>query len=203
MNCMTIPVLRTALTVLGLALLGACASPNPPPSPPPALPSAWAAPLPHNGDPAGIQDWWRQWNDPLLLELMADAQAVSADLAEARARMAQAQAAQTAAAAAGRPQLDGGLQAARATTTGASGPGGPPATQAMASLLMNWELDLWGAQQASRDAADARADASAARWHDARIAVAAEVARAWGLFRALLRYVDAGSCRHNPLARSG
>jgi ATP-dependent DNA helicase RecQ len=30
---------------------------------------------------------------------------------------------------------------------------------------------------------------------------AAEVARAWGLFRALLRYVDAGSCRHDFMLR--
>ncbi|MBL8372543.1 MAG: efflux transporter outer membrane subunit [Burkholderiaceae bacterium] len=179
MNCKPPLPHRMLLPLLVGAVLSACASaPPPPPAPPTVVPAAWSAPLPHNGDPARLQDWWRQWNDPVLLELIVDAQAVSADLTEARARLAQAQAAQIAATAAGRPQVDGSLQAARATTSGPAGPGGPPATQAAASLLMNWELDLWGGQQAGRDAADARVDASAARWHDARVAVAAEVARA-------------------------
>jgi NodT family efflux transporter outer membrane factor (OMF) lipoprotein len=42
---------------------------------------------------------------------------------------------------------------------------------------MAWELDLWGGAAAAAEAAEARLSGSSAQWHDARVSVAAEVAR--------------------------
>ena len=40
-------------------------------------------------------------------------------------------------------------------------------------LQAGWELDLFGANRAARDAAQARLEGAQAGWHDARVAVAA------------------------------
>jgi hypothetical protein len=41
------------------------------------LPSNWQAPLPHGGTVAKLADWWRQFDDPLVAQLVTAAQAVS------------------------------------------------------------------------------------------------------------------------------
>ena len=89
------------------ALLNGCAI-NPPPAQISATaPSQWFAPLPHGGTQADLTQWWSQWNDPLLVELVDAAQGASPTLASARSRVAQAQATRTAAGAALVPSLDG------------------------------------------------------------------------------------------------
>ena len=54
---------------------------------------------------------------------------------------------------------------------------------ASVNLQASWELDLFGANQAGRDAALARLQGAQAGWHDARIAVAAEVAASYNSLR--------------------
>jgi NodT family efflux transporter outer membrane factor (OMF) lipoprotein len=164
------------LPLVALLALGGCAVTAPPATVPVATPAAWQAPLPHGGQTGALQDWWRQWNDPLLSGLIDAAQQASPGVAAAQARVAAAQAARVAAGAARGPTVDASLAAARATTLN-PGPGGPPATSGQAGVAMAWELDLWGGVAAAAEAAEARLSGSSAQWHDARVAVAAEVAR--------------------------
>lgn len=165
-----------SLPLVALLALGGCAVTAPPATVPVATPAAWQAPLPHGGQTVQLQHWWGQWNDPLLSQLIDAAQQASPGVAAARARVAAAQAARVAAGAARAPTVEASLAAARATTLN-PGPGGPPATSGQAGLAMAWELDLWGGAAAAAEAADARLSGSSAQWHDARVAVAAEVAR--------------------------
>ena len=183
---------------LALALAG-CAT-RPPSAATAAVPGQWHAPLPpsalpHAGSPAMLADWWRQLEDPLLVALIESAQAASPTLASAAARVAEARATRVATGAALLPTLDGSLGGSRSNgaTAGAASPssapaagaaGSAPITTLQAGLQAGWEVDLFGRLRADRDAATERADSADARWHEARVSVAAETANAYFAERA-------------------
>ena len=83
---------RLFLLSLGLGLAG-CGSLGPPATDAAkaieaTLPAAWyAPPLPHQGQPAALAQWWARLGDPVLPELIAEAQAGSASVAAARAQV--------------------------------------------------------------------------------------------------------------------
>ena len=171
--------------LLAAALVAGCATTLPPREPPtPATPPAWQAgapaPLPHEGRVAELDQWWRQFDDPRLAELIASAQAVSPTLATALARIEQARAATTAAGAVLVPRADAAARVAR----GRFDLGLPTATRSAAELRAAWELDLFGGNRAALDAAQARLEGAQADWHDARVLVAAEVGTAYVALRA-------------------
>jgi outer membrane protein TolC len=60
----------------------------------------------------------------------------------------------------------------------------PMGTVSQAALQARWEIDLFGANRAARDAAQERYDSARAGWHDARVSVAAEVANQYYGLRA-------------------
>lgn len=173
-----------------VGILGGCAMLAPPvPLPPreaPALdaPATWPAPpIPPSATPAAtrqpLPEGWTQFDDPLLLDLLAAAQAASPDLAAARARIEQARASSVAAGALLLPTLDANGSA----STGRAETGLPRASFATVNLQASWELDLFGANRAGSDAALAQllgAQASAAAL---RIAVAAETASSYNALR--------------------
>jgi multidrug efflux system outer membrane protein len=176
---------QTAAVLLAALWLGACASKALPPDagdPAPArlAPAQWQAPLPHNGDGADLSRWWQQFDDPLLVDLVMAAQAVSPDIASAASRIEQARATRVAAGAALGPTLDAGLAAQR----GRQDLQTPVASGLTADLRAGWELDVFGGLGAGRDAAQARLDGAQAEWHDARVVVAAEVAASYTRLRA-------------------
>ncbi|MBS1180033.1 MAG: outer rane efflux protein, partial [Proteobacteria bacterium] len=93
---------------LGLAataslLLGACSAFAPPvampdKTPPPLdAPPAWLAPPPQAAAQTALRDWWTQFNDPVLLEMIDAAQAASPTVAAAASRIEQARASSVAA----------------------------------------------------------------------------------------------------------
>ncbi|HRH74022.1 MAG TPA: TolC family protein, partial [Zoogloea sp.] len=142
-----------------------------------AAPAGWHAPLPHDGKLGTLTDWWRQLDDPTLSGLIEAAQRESATLAQARARIAQARSDAVAAGVAGMPTVDGSLAAKRAAFTF----GAPTTFQTtrQASVMANWEIDLFGGIARGQEAAEARLAATQARWHEARVSVAAETANAY------------------------
>lgn len=199
----TAPPAARLLAALPLVLaLAACGVTRPPAAVQAPAPTQWRSPvpadaLPHHGSTADLAHWWRQAGDPLLAELIEAAQAASPNVASAAARVTEARGARTQAGAALAPRLDGNLSATRSasplsgtstsTTTTTSSTSVPPATVLQATLQPSWEIDLFGGLRASRDASIARLDAGEARWHDARIAVAAETANAYFAERACAR----------------
>lgn len=154
------------------ALLAACAT-FPEPAPVAAVaPQQWHAPLPHGGNVADLSQWWKQQGDTVLVQLVDAAQAASPSVASARARIEEARAARVASGAALLPTLD----ATASVSRNSAQPPLPMGTTAQAGLQSAWEIDLFGAGRANRDAAQSRLEGATAGWHDARVSVAAEVA---------------------------
>jgi multidrug efflux system outer membrane protein len=196
------------LVCLPLAI-AACGVTRPPASVSAPIPAQWNAPLPtadlsqrptlpQPGSLIALTDWWRQLDDPLLVQLIEAAETASPDLASAAARVAEARATRIAAGASLFPSLNATLSATRsnsafgstpvatgaagATPTAASGSAAVstiPATTLQAGLQSQWEIDLFGRLRADRDAALQRYDSADARWHGARVSVAAETANAY------------------------
>ncbi|USX28033.1 efflux transporter outer membrane subunit [Oxalobacteraceae bacterium OTU3CINTB1] len=184
---MKIIVRATAALAVATAL-SACALTPPAPHVDARAPQQWQAPLPsqlhqqlpHNGNQADLATWWRHQGDTLLVQLIESAQAVSPTVASAASRIAQSRADRVAAGAALVPTLDGTGSISRANQQSSL----PMGTTSQAALQTSWEIDVFGANRATRDAAQARLDSAHAGWHDARVSVAAEVANQYYALRA-------------------
>jgi outer membrane protein, multidrug efflux system len=176
-----------AAAAASLLLVG-CASVALPPAPPVAdsAPMAWQAPRPLADAAAApvsaaqLRDWWQRFDDPLLPELVAAAQAASPALAGALTRIAGARATRAAAAGALIPAAGVGARATQSRQL----PGAPTATTLDAGIQASWEMDLFGGLGAAADAAQARVAGAEAGWHAARAALAAETASIYLALRA-------------------
>ncbi|BEP48672.1 MULTISPECIES: efflux transporter outer membrane subunit [Variovorax] len=190
-----------SIAALGLALglglgLAGCGLTRPPAAVEAPFPAQWHAPLPHGGSLASLADWWRQLDDPLLVELIAAAEAASPNLASAAARVAEARSTRVQAGAALLPNLDATASASRGVSGSSFGSGGAasssssstaaiaPLTTLQAGLQSKWEIDLFGRLRADRDSAEQKLSSATAKWHEARVAVAAETANAYFAERA-------------------
>ncbi len=178
---------RCALAIACALLLSACAVSGPAPAVDAQAPVQWQAPLPHHGDTAELTGWWRGQGDPVLARLVDAAQEVSPTIASARTRIATAREQRVAAGAALAPTLDAALVSQRASQQSASV---PTNTTSQALLQASWEVDIFGANRAVRDAAEARYQGAQAGWHDARVSVAAETANAYYQQRACEQLLD-------------
>ena len=172
--------LQRALAAAAAMALGACASQAPAPSVASAAPREWQAPLPHQGSLGQLDSWWQRQGDPLLAQLISAAQQASPSIAAARSRIAQSRAERVASGAALGPTLDANASVNRMSQQSLQ----PLGTTSQAALQAGWEIDLFGANRAARDAAQFRLDGAQAGWHDARVSVAAEVANQYHSLRA-------------------
>ena len=138
------------IPVLGAALsLSACSILMPPARVQADVPPQWQAPLPHQGAVGNLSQWWLQQGDPVLVELIEAAQAVSPSVAQALSRIEASRASRVAAGAALLPQINASVGASR----GVSQPTAPVATTLQAGVQAGWELDLVGANRAVSSAA--------------------------------------------------
>lgn len=192
------------LLVSMTVILAGCASTVPLPSPHDArMPVAvqWHAPLPHAGQVGLLPQWWSQFEDPLLPRLIEDSQRASPTLAQAAATIAEARAVRTSAFASLLPMVDvvaaGGRSRSNTQTA-------PVVAFGSAGVQASWELDLFGASRAGARAASAQLESSLAGWHDARVAVAAEVATNYVELRgceAQLRQADLDAASREETSR--
>jgi NodT family efflux transporter outer membrane factor (OMF) lipoprotein len=173
-------VFLRAMALAVAATLSACAVQGPATQVDALAPPQWQAPLPHNGSRADLATWWRGQADGLLVQLIESAQAVSPTVASAASRIAQSRAERVAAGAALAPNVDAAASVNRSNQQSAL----PMGTTSQAALNASWEIDLFGANRAARDAAQARLESAHAGWHDARVSVAAEVANQYYGLRA-------------------
>ena len=186
----TFPLLCIAL------VLGGCAANRPPSTVSVAAPPQWYATLPkalstsaastsiapansfpHNGSLTSLSQWWQQQNDTLLVDMINAAQIVSPSVITARSNIQQAQASRTASAAALLPVLDAFSNVSRGKSVSLNrAMTAPIGNASQLGLQTSWEIDLFGQNKASLNADSERLLGSEARWHEARILVAAEVA---------------------------
>jgi len=183
-----------AAAAVALALLSGCAVSRPPAVPPIVPPTGWHAPLPHAGSVEQMTTWWQRLDDPLLVELIGAAEDASPTLAQARSRLLQARGTRIVNGAALLPTVDLNASIQRGFNAAVLG----VATQMQAGPAVSWDADLFDANGAARDAAEARLQGARAAWHDARVAVAADVANQLDTLRNCRRLLtvaesDAGS----------
>ena len=160
------------------------------------------APLAHGGDPSRLKRWWEQFNDPELNRFLIAAQRESATVAEARTRIEEARAGMVGAIAAGLPSLNTQADLYRSENTF----GGPVFewTRYQIGLQSSWEVDLFGGIARQREAALRQLEARAGAWHDARVAVAVEVANAYLGYRnceAMMNIAEADAASRKSSAR--
>ncbi len=179
--------------VLAMTLFSGCAVVGTPVHPQVTVSASshWHALLPHGGSAVQLADWWRQFDDPILVELMETAAASHPNLHRALAAIQEARATLVLHQADGRPRVDGSAATLRSgnrndptPATGSSVM--PEATVYTTALDAKWELDLFGGLQQATAAATARLTEREDNWHDARVSLAAEVAN---------RYVGYRACR--------
>jgi NodT family efflux transporter outer membrane factor (OMF) lipoprotein len=191
----------TGLVTIALLLTGCAVGPDyhAPPAAALRVPTAYAPPITPTApdQPAPVQAdlaaWWRQFDDPLLTDLIARATAGNLQIAQSVARLAQARESLVQARGDLLPSLSGSAGATRNFTHGSAsslvvgggnGSGGSVittggnsgSTQLSLGLDASWQADIFGGLTRSVQAA--RADEAAARFdlEGVRTSVAGEVA---------------------------
>ena len=150
-------------------------------SPEPDAPTQWSGPVDRRApDAAVLAEWWRQFRDPVLDGLVADALAANLDLAAAQAQLREARARRSLAGAQLGPTVNASASGSRRRSSEESGSG---ATMELysAGFDASWELDIFGGLRRGLEAAEADVGASADQLRDTRVSLVAEVA---------LNYVD-------------
>ncbi len=123
-----------------------------------------------------MQEWWRNFNDPVLEDLVAEAQRVNPDVRTAGLRIMEARAQLGIAGSTLYPQVQ---QATGEVLGVGEHPSGAPDTTvvaASAGLGIGWELDFWGKFRRGIESADASYFASIAQYDDLQVLMAAQVA---------------------------
>ncbi len=149
----------TRLTLLAMALvLTGCAALQSSYTPPVAqTPAAWEQGTQATGSAAAAtqatpDNWWRQFNDPSLTQLVDTALARNNDLAAAALRVRQAQLQAGLANATTSPQLSAGVNSNASRRL--EGSGNATARSSGISASVSYEVDLWGRVASTRDAAE-------------------------------------------------
>ncbi len=188
--------LKYGFTLIILALsaagLSSCSAVQPNSYRPKPPPDGWVEPLPstqpHNGKVANLKDWWQQFNDPVLVELIEAAQKVSPDIESAKARVLGSQAAVTFAKAQQLPSVNAQASASRSRSGSAfptsNGNTVFPTTNTVSiGADASWEIDVWGRIKANKNEEDAKFVATTALWHEARVIIAAQTATQYVNYR--------------------
>ena len=176
-------VIRLVVAASLLTTLSACSVGPKYIAPEPQLSATWQAPLPHEGSITHLTEWWANYNDPALTQLIQTAEQSSPTLTQAVARINQARANWDSTAASLYPSVDLNAKSTRSK----SNPFGSQVflqTASSLSLDAAWEIDLFGASRRARESALAHITARQADWHDARVSLSAEVANSYLNLRA-------------------
>lgn len=158
---MTMRLRNSALAGFALAtLLSACAVGPDATSTEVALPSHWRGAGAPRATAAGmLGEWWRDLRDPTLDGLIADAVEGNLDVRSAAAKVREARALRREASGGLLPTLDGSASADRRQTVSSTTGDTAVGSLFQAGLDAGWEVDLFGANARTAEAAGAGADA--------------------------------------------
>jgi len=132
-----------------------------------------------------IEEWWRNFNDPVLVRLIAEALRLNPDVRTAGVRILEARAQLGIAGSTLYPQVQ--QLTGNVLNVGEQVSGGPD-TSFMAydaGVGIGWELDFWGKFRRSIESADAGYFASIAQYDDVQILMAAQVSSLYCSIRTL------------------
>lgn len=197
-------VVACSAVLTACVIVSGCTAIGPDYQPPKTrIPDTWTAPIPHGGELAALQDWWAQFEDQTLINLIEAAEADSPSLQRALASIDSARANLGTAESARWPTLNGTGRVNRTRQLGSAGGSGGAlgmtagqdsitATYGTRSVGFDtsWELDLFGKARRNAEAAEARLAAQTHDWHEARVSLAAEVADTYVQYRGCQLLVD-------------
>lgn len=123
--------------------------------------------------------WWLTLNDPILNDLIDRAQRANPDLGRAQAVIAEARAALAQAQGGGSPQLNAGASASYGRSFTSPNYYSRTAGFSTAGFDASWEIDLWGRNRSTVQAAAANAELAQAEADDALLTLLGDVARTY------------------------
>ena len=174
-----------ALWAASALLLGACTTVGPDFKTPdvPAWLGNWtdssldsliaSRPAPRSGQ---LQQWWRTFNDPVLENLVAEAQRVNPNVRTAGLRIMEARAQLGIAGSTLYPQVQQATSDLLWVGEQRTGARDTSAVTFGAGFQVGWELDFWGKFRRGIEAADANYFATIAQYDDVQVLMAAQVA---------------------------
>jgi multidrug efflux system outer membrane protein len=172
----------TAISMALASLLFGCASVGP----------SYAAPAAANQVQLPIeyraadkaQNWWQQFNDPVLNQLIEKALLNNQTLAVAEANVKRAYAAFEDSDNDGLPRMDvTASQQNNQVPDSAAQNAGQIQRQANLGGALSWDLDLFGKLRRAAEAANARAEGAELAWQEAKVQLLAQVAASYGDYR--------------------
>lgn len=150
--------------------------------PPMVTPATYRGQAKPEAQTFGDLPWWQVFKDPTLQGLLVEAQKNNYDLRIAVTRVEQARALAVQARSAFYPTLDysGGVSRGRNSFLGSVSPnGGDTTSNALATLNVAWEIDLWGKIRRSNEAATARLLSTVEARNGVMVSLIADVAQAY------------------------
>jgi len=172
-----------SLGLLALALLGlsACANAGVSAQVPPATPAQWQQGTASSAglDTSALAQWWHQFNDPVLDELIAHALQSSPDVRTALAKIDESRARHGVQRASLLPTLSASASGQNARSTNRNTDVSTASESAGASLDASWEIDLFGKNRQALKATAADLAQSQENYRNAQASLAAEVATAY------------------------
>lgn len=184
---------KTTLLALSLLLTGCALGPDYK-QPEQNIAGEWFSPKSHavTEEPAPTE-WWKIFADPLLDQYIQSAALHNKDVDIALANLKRARASRTEAAGALWPQIGSDALAERSKSSQklAAGGGGTNEIRNLydAGFDASWELDLFGGNRRSVEAADAREASALADYHAVMLASLSEVARLYYEARGLQKRI--------------
>ncbi|WP_141454043.1 efflux transporter outer membrane subunit [Pseudoxanthomonas sp. z9] len=183
-------VIRSLVVGIASALLAACATVGPdyraPELAPATLPSAGETAF---NDTRPVANWWSQFEDPTLDQLIADALAANPDLWIAAARVQEARAVFSERRLDLAPHVQLGVEQTRSKQP-VAGQGRVETETDSVGFDAAWELDLFGRLRRSAEAAHADLQAQRNDMTAMQVSVAAEVARNYFELRGAQKRLD-------------
>jgi NodT family efflux transporter outer membrane factor (OMF) lipoprotein len=136
----------------------------------------------HQGSVTNLSHWWKNFNDVTLNAFLTAAQQQSYSIAKAKSNIEQARANLIGANAKSFPMIDSNLGYNRAMFN-YGGPSSISRTIEQFDIQSNWEIDLFGGIARQKEANESQLESTILTWHDARVAVAVELANAYVDYR--------------------
>ena len=150
-----------------------------------AVPAAWSQGSGTGGalDTAALATWWERFNDPVLSELIGGALCASPDVRTALSKIAEFRALRGVQEAGLFPMLTAGVSGGGTRTRNRDTEITTKSESYRASLDASWQVDLFGQQRQSLNAASADLAQTRENYYGSQVSLAAEVASAYVTLR--------------------
>ena len=182
---------QTAITLSAVFWLAACSVGPDYQTPAVSLPAQWGeAKSVKSTEPPQLSQWWRRLDDPTLNALIEEAVQSNLDVASAKAKIREARAQYRQAGGTLLPSVEGSGSATRDKSGLSTSTSSRPYNQFQAGLDASWELDLFGANRRSVEAAGYGMDAAEEELRSTLLTLVGDIASNYAAARGYQARID-------------